>query len=90
MVQPREKLKMRPCAFKRCGKVFQPVVAHQDYCRVSHRIMAFQEKKFDKAVEAAVQKRLQEMGIIHKNGSHVETKRRDILGSASTAEGPVQ
>lgn len=57
----KKKFPRRPCQYSKCRAMFPPVVEHQRYCRTSHSVLACQERKFAKAVQAGVEKLRQQI-----------------------------
>lgn len=64
----RKRFPARICACG-CGRKFTPVVEHQKYISVSHRVFAFNQRKFERAVEAEVQERLKRRAAGAESGS---------------------
>ena len=61
IVNSKKKFPKRECAYRLCEVMFWPVVEHQKFCRTSHSVLECQARKFDRAVEAEVERRLKEI-----------------------------
>ena len=57
----------RRCAYPPCQGLFTPKIGKQRYCRGSHRVLDYQQNRFNQAVDAEVEKRLHAMGV---GGAH--------------------
>lgn len=80
IVNPKKRFPKRPCALKRCSRIFTPKVEHQIYCRTSHGVLACQERKFHRTLEAALKERLTmmiaagEIVVVKKDGSGADAE----------------
>lgn len=62
IVKAQRKFSECSCHYRHCGESFDPKTKNQLYCSKSHKVAEWNLQKFEKAVEAAVQERLRQLG----------------------------
>ena len=58
IVKPQKKFPERHCHYRLCGDPFDPKTENQIYCSKSHKVSEWNLKKFERAVEMEVQRRM--------------------------------